>query len=99
MKNLDKPLSPEEVRYLTDFLAKEHEANGALTIHQLRGFLWAVASSPEMIQPSEWLPVVLNDEEQGNMPFRHQADAERFMGVVLRLYNQINQSTNTQSNL
>jgi hypothetical protein len=36
----------EDVRYLTELLASDRCADDALNVHQLRGFLWAVMSSP-----------------------------------------------------
>ena len=37
----------------------EHPARPAdtLTYHELQGFLFAVVSAPELVRPSEWLPL------------------------------------------
>lgn len=38
---------------------------GTLTYHELQGFLFAVASAPELIRPTEWLPLIFNEQEAG----------------------------------
>lgn len=50
---------------LKTFLAAAARPAGTLQYHQLQGFLFAVASSPEIILPSEWMPVVFAGHEAG----------------------------------
>lgn len=49
-------------RLLAEFLEHPARPDGTLWFHELQGFLFAVASSPETIAPSEWLPMI-GDEE------------------------------------
>lgn len=42
---------------LKTFFAGAALSNGAIGYHEFRGFLFAVVAVPEMIPPSEWLPV------------------------------------------
>ncbi len=60
---------------------------GTLCFQELQGFLFAVASCPEVIQPSDWLPVISNDEDIG---FEDQSEAERIVSLINALYNQVN---------
>ncbi len=54
---------------------------GALGYCELAGFLFAVACAPELVAPSEWLPVVLG--EAADAP-----DAET-LALLMRLYNAV----------
>ncbi len=74
--------------FLQPFLAAPQRPEDTLNYHELLGFLFAVACSPEMIQPADWLPVIFNEQDAG---YANIAEAERVMQALLELYNQINQ--------
>lgn len=58
----------------------------AYTFNELEGFLFSVAASPNLVPPSEWLPMVFG----GDLPtFATKREAERVTGAVLSLYNKI----------
>ena len=59
--NNNGPLSELQVTQLSDFLA-DHHSEERVSYPALCGFLFAVASAPEEIAESEWLPVVLECE-------------------------------------
>jgi yecA family protein len=40
-----------------------------------------------MVQPSDWLPIISNDEDIG---FNDQSEAERILILIMALYNQVN---------
>ncbi len=67
----------------------EHPARpaGTLTYHELQGFLFTVVSAPEMIPPSEWLPIVFGEAEAG---FASPDEAQEILGQIMALYNTIN---------
>ena len=48
---------------LTSFLAAPQRPEGMLTFHKLQGFLFAMACAPALIKPSEWLPLIFNEQE------------------------------------
>lgn len=73
---------------LQPFLADAQRPEDTLNYQELLGFLFAVACSPEMIQPSDWLPEVFNDQDAA---YADLAEAERVMQAMMTLYNQINQ--------
>ena len=72
---------------LQAFLEQPSRPTGTLTYHELQGFLFAVVSAPELIQPSEWLPIIFNDGEAG---FATLEEANAILGHVMALYNEIN---------
>lgn len=62
-------------------LASRERADGGMGYCGLAGFLFAVACSPVLVSPSEWIPAALGEE--------FEAD-ERVMDLVLTLYDRIN---------
>ena len=60
-------------------------------IEALDGFLAAIACCPDMILPSEYLPVIESGAtEDGDLVFEDMAEAQRFMTLVMRRYNHVN---------
>ena len=89
MLTVRQELSPADVSALKSFLSNPHRPGGTLRFHELQGFLFTIASSPETIQPSEWLPIISNDEDIG---FENEIEAERVLILIMALYNQVNSS-------
>jgi len=82
-----KSLSQRETQTLTRFLADPKRPEGTLVFHELQGFLFAVASSPELVMPSDWQPMISNDEAIG---YQDEAEAQEIIGLIMKLYNTIN---------
>ena len=74
---------------LKSFLSNPHRPSGTLRFRELQGFLFTIASSPETIRPSEWLPIISNDEDMG---FENEIEAQRVLNLIMALYNQVNSS-------
>jgi uncharacterized protein len=55
-----------------------------MTYPQLAGFLFGMANAPELIPPSEWIPIVFNDQDAGQ---ETQKQAEAVLQAMLALYN------------
>ncbi len=73
---------------LQRFLSSPARPANTMGYHELCGFLFSVACSPELIQPSEWLPMIFDDEDPG---YRNLAEADAVLEGILGLYNEINQ--------
>lgn len=86
MKSPKQYTSTQSAR-LTEFLAAPERPQGTMTYFELAGFLFAVACAPEMIRPSEWIPLVFA-EEDGN--YKTLEEAQEILGAVMALYNEIN---------
>ena len=82
-------------RLLSEFLDGPERPAGTLRFHELQGFLFGIASSPETIVPSEWLPMISNDED---LNFADQDEAQEILGLVMALYNEVNTAVLTRSN-
>jgi uncharacterized protein len=89
MPTLRQELSPADVSTLKSFLSNPRRPGGTLRFHELHGFLFTIASSPETIQPSDWLPIISNDEDIG---FENEMEAQRVLNLIMALYNQVNTS-------
>ena len=76
-----EPLSDAELKALEAHMsATEH----AMSLAEGRGYLTAVASAPTMVQPRNWLQIIL-----GEGGFADLKDANRIFGLLMRLYNGI----------
>jgi len=89
MRNVRQKLSLADVSALKSFLSNPHRPDGTMRYQELQGFLFTIASSPETIQPSEWLPIISNDEDIG---FENEIEAQRALSLIMALYNQVNSS-------
>lgn len=72
---------------LQAFLEHPDRPEGTLRYHELQGFLFAVLSAPELVMPSEWIPVVFGDEEP---VYADPAEAARMYSELLEVYNEVN---------
>src|SRR5204863_279696 len=85
MRALDEPLSDAELDSLEGFLASDSVPQDCMDLEMLDGFLTAIVSGPESIQPSEWLPQVWSDGGRtANPAFADNEQAQRIMGLMLR---------------
>ena len=88
-------MNETDIELLEESLENSKRPDGALRFHELQGFFFAIASSPEMIAPSEWLPMIGNDED---LNFTDQNEAQEILGLVMALYNEINTAVLERSN-
>ncbi len=80
-------LSTADTRSLKEFLDSPNRPDGTLRFHELQGFLFAIASSPETISPSEWLPLISNDKDMG---YRDENEAQQVLNWIMALFNEVN---------
>ncbi len=79
----------EALGHLLDRLAED----GAMTIEQEDGFFAALHCSPELVLPSEFLPVVLGQNRKGGgVAFQNADDAELFTKLALHHWNVVGQA-------
>jgi uncharacterized protein len=72
---------------LRSFLEAPTRPAGTLQYHELQGFLFAVASSPELVKPSEWMPIVFGDQ---GAEYESLDEAREVIGELMALYNSVN---------
>lgn len=73
---------------LEKFLAAPERPEGTMDYFMLTGFLFAVGYAPEVIMPSDWLPVVFNDRDPN---YQSEREFQEIVGAMLSLYNFISQ--------
>jgi len=56
----------------------------------LHGYLFAIATHPELVPPSQWLVPLLGDAEQEGVGFDNQSEVETVVGALMSLYNAVN---------
>ena len=88
-------MNESDTRLLTEFMESPERPDGTLRFHELQGFLFAIACSPETIAPSKWLPMIGDDE---GLNFADQNEAQEILGLVMALYNEINTAVLERSN-
>jgi uncharacterized protein len=82
---LDEPLTDAELDDLEGFLASDAVPEDCMDLEMLDGFLAAIVSGPEMIQPSEWLPQLWSDGGRIGTPvYENSEQAQSIMALVLR---------------
>lgn len=77
----------KEKKNLKALLSRAVDPEEAFNLEELHGFLFGIAVMPEMIKPSEWLPVAFGEEM---MEFKSSEEATAMMGHVFALYNRLN---------
>jgi uncharacterized protein len=82
---LDEPLTEAELDELEAFLASDAVPQDCMDLEMLDGYLAAVVSGPESIQPSEWLPMVWSEgSRSAAAAFANNDQAQQIMALVLR---------------
>lgn len=76
-----------KLRQLDDFLLSEAVGDDTMLLSELDGFLAGVIVCPEMILPSEWMPVVWGDDE--GPVFDDVKQAQAVSDLILGHYNDI----------
>ena len=82
------PFTDLEIEQLEAWLTFPIFEGKAMTLDKLHGFLCAVASSPDMIEPSFWLPEALGGEP--NYETLEQATA--FVALMMKFYHHVAQT-------
>ena len=77
----------EDGRALQALLSAPERPKDTMSYLEAAGFLFAVCCNPDLVKPSEWLPIVLG--ENGGS-FAGLEEANRALQLVMGLYNHIN---------
>lgn len=84
---LDQALTDAEFDELDQFLISDNVPGGCMDISMLDGFLTALLIGPNTLLPSRWLPHVWGETGDTPMNFENEAQAQRILGLIMRLYN------------
>jgi uncharacterized protein len=75
-----------DLEKLDEFLMSDRAPENCMQLSDLDGFLTAVAIGPELIMPSEWLPVIWGE---GEPEFESAEEAQGVIGAIMGRYNEI----------
>jgi len=79
-------LTPEMLQELDEFLLSDQAPDDCMQISDLDGFLTGIVVGPELIMPSEWMPIIWQEESPD---FKDLEQAERILGTIMGRYNEI----------
>jgi uncharacterized protein len=83
---------PIDLDALDDYLMSDHAPDDSMGLSDLDGFLTGIVVGPELILPSEWLPVIWGGEE----PVLQTEDEMRtVLGTIMGRHNEIAACFNT----
>lgn len=86
---MEDPLSlsgPIDLDALDDYLMSDHAPDDCMGLSDLDGFLTGIVIGPELILPSEWLPVIWGGEEP---EFASEDEMRTVLGSIMGRYNEI----------
>ena len=86
------PLGDDELDELDAFLSRV-EGGEIRNVEALDGFLTALVICPELVPPSEYIPVITSGASRASdLVFETTDDAERFYDLIMRHWNDINRT-------
>src|SRR5262245_65598401 len=80
------PLDQVDLEALDCFLMSDRSPPDCMTLSDLDGFLTGIAVGPELVLPSEWLPLVWGGEAP---EFADESEAKAVLGAIMARYNEI----------
>jgi uncharacterized protein len=81
------PLSgPIDLDALDDYLMSDHAPDDSMGLSDLDGFLTGIVVGPELILPSEWMPVIWGGKEP---EFESEEEMRAVLGTIMGRYNEI----------
>jgi uncharacterized protein len=86
MSGLQTPVTGVGPEALEAFLESDRSPPDSMQLSDLDGFLTGIAIGPELIMPSEWLPIVWGGEEP---VFEDDREAEAVLGGIMSRFNEI----------
>jgi uncharacterized protein len=86
MVDIPPPSGPIDLDALDDYLMSDHAPDDGMGLSDLDGFLTGILVGPEVILPSEWLPVIWGSEEPS---FQSEAEMRAVLGTIMGRYNEI----------
>jgi len=78
-----KTETADPIDVIDQFLMSDRAPEHSMGLSDLDGFLTRIVVGPELIMPSEWLPVIWGNESPG---FKNYREAQTVMSAVMERY-------------
>ena len=82
-------LTPETVDRLTAFLESPERPLGTLSYLGLRGYLFALANSPRLLRPAEWLPAIFGPDGEDGVVWNDEETAQIVSSGIIAVWNDV----------
>src|SRR4051794_15234763 len=89
-----QPLTDTDLDCLTEIFAR-FGAQGAMNLERLDGFFAALICGPDLVHPSEYLPVVWGDQMINEEGFSSKLMLGEFISLITRHWNAISDTLRT----
>jgi uncharacterized protein len=89
--NPNKPLSDAEVDRLRAFLESGRGGENCMTIEAVDGMFACLICSPEVVMPSQWMPVVWDGE---GPEYESMEEANEIIGLLMRMWDEVARTIN-----
>ena len=90
MSGLEIPITDVALDALDAYLCSDRSPPECMGLSDLDGFLTGIAIGPEVIAPSEWLPIVWGHEQP---VFADEGDVRTVLGGIMSRFNEILRET------
>ncbi len=74
----------EHAAALKAFLTHPNRPPGTLPYHEVQGFLFTMAAAPELVPPSEGMPIIFGEQDAG---YASVKEARAVIGALIALYD------------
>jgi uncharacterized protein len=80
------PFNSAQAKILQSFLDAPERSADSMGYAEAAGFLFAVACAPELVEPSEWLPIIIDPD---NASITSVENMKSITGGLMSLYNEM----------
>ena len=81
-----QPIPPADLDALDEYLMSAAAPANSMGLSDLDGFLTGLAVGPELVMPSDWMPLVWGGDEPD---FATIEEANAILGIIMARYNEI----------
>jgi len=80
------PFDATQAKLLQSFLDAPERSSDSMSYAEAAGFLFVVACAPELIEPSEWLPIIIDPDNATETSLENK---KAIAGGLMSLYNEL----------